>query len=238
MNILRFDSETAWIDGAASVWRDRMRRMPEVRICLPAGGTPQKIYAAMVESFEQGWASFRSAEVFNLDEYGGLPPGDQGLCERMLRTQLLDHVDLPVGRFHTFDFGIADAEEMCRAYDRRLGRGIDLMILGLGLNGHLGLNEPGSEVESPTRKMSMEPISSQAAMRFMTKGQPPSWGVTLGMKRIMDSREVFLFAQGALKAPIIRQVVQGEISSRVPATFLRNHPRCFLFIDAEAASMI
>jgi 6-phosphogluconolactonase/glucosamine-6-phosphate isomerase/deaminase len=95
MHVLKFDSETAWVDAVASLWRDRLRLKPDLRMCLPSGHTPNPIFAAMIKSVAAGQVSFRDAEVFALDEYGGLHPSDPGKCVNMLRHYLLDHVDLP-----------------------------------------------------------------------------------------------------------------------------------------------
>ena len=103
MNLLKFDSETSWTDGAASLWRDRLRTNPRLRMCLPSGHTPNPIFAAMGESVARGTVSFKHAEIFALDEYGGLPPDDEGHCANMLHRYLLKHIDLPAGAFHKLD---------------------------------------------------------------------------------------------------------------------------------------
>ena len=100
MNLLRFDSEDAWVAGVASLWRDRLRTNPRLRLCLPSGNTPIGIYAAMAESVKRGLVSFRKAEIFALDDYGGLAPDDEGKCVNILRRYLIDHIDLPKEQFH------------------------------------------------------------------------------------------------------------------------------------------
>lgn len=100
MNVLRFDSEEAWANCIASLWRDRLRTNPRLRICLPSGHTPIKSFEAMARSVANGWISFREAEIFALDDYGGLAPDDPGRCRNMLQRFLVDHIDLPQERFH------------------------------------------------------------------------------------------------------------------------------------------
>jgi len=240
MNLLRFDSEQAWIQSAASLWCDRLRTNPHLRMCLPSGHTPNKIYAEMGRSVAAGLVSFREAQVFALDDFGGLAPDDAGRCPNMLQRYLLDHVDLPKGRFHFIDTEAPDLERVCREYDALIEShgGFDLTLLGIGLNGHLGLNEPGSSPDSGTRRVDLHPTTIQASAAYLTHGNLPTWGVGVGLKHLLASREVWLLANGAKKAEIIRCVVKSEISVEVPASLLRRHPACLVFVDSEAGKQL
>ena len=142
MNLLRFDSEHAWTEGVASLWRDRLRTNPNLRMCLPSGHTPNSIFAAMGRSVADGEVSFRDAELFALDDYGGLAADDPGRCRNMLQRYLLDHIDLPPKQFHFIDTAAQDVERVSRDYTSRIEDrgGFNLTLLGIGLNGHLGLN--------------------------------------------------------------------------------------------------
>ncbi|MEW6160404.1 MAG: glucosamine-6-phosphate deaminase [Verrucomicrobiota bacterium] len=235
---MKFDSETAWVDAVASLWRDRLRLKPDLRMCLPSGHTPNPIFAAMIKSVAAGQVTFRDAEVFALDEYGGLHPSDPGKCVNMLRHYLLDHVDLPSNRFHGIDVDAADVDEVCRQYDQLIGSGFDLTLLGLGVNGHLGINEPGSDPNSPTRRVDLDPITTQGTTRYLTHGHLPTWGATVGLKPLLGSKEVWLMANGPHKMEIVQRVLEGEISNQIPASLLRNHPNAWLIVDAKAGQAI
>lgn len=238
MNILQFDSETAWIEGVLSLWRDRLRTNPRLRMCLPSGNTPLRIYAALVESVRRGLVSLREAEVFALDDYGGLAPDDEGKCANMLRRYLIDSIAFPSERFHFIDTDAQDLEKICRDYDRLIGDGFDLALLGVGLNGHLGLNEPGSAPDSDTRRVRLHPSTISASANHLKHSNLPSWGVGVGLKQLLGSKEVWLLAQGARKAEIIRRAVKGEITTDVPASLLRRHANGFLLVDAEAGALL
>ncbi len=238
MNLLRFDSEGAWVAGVASLWRDRLQTNPRLRMCLPSGNTPIRIYAAMAESVKHGLVSFRDAEIFALDDYGGLAPDDEGKCVNMLRRHLVDHIDLPKGRFHFIDTDAADLESVCREYDRLIGDSFDLTLLGIGLNGHLGLNEPGSSPDSATRRVEMHASTIGASANYLKHANLPTWGVGVGLKPLLGSKEVWLLANGAKKAEIIRRAVKGEITTEIPASLLRKHPNSCLFVDAEAGALL
>ena len=236
MKLLQFDSENSWADHVASRWRDRLRTNPRLRLCLPAGHTPARVFAAMARYVAKGKVSFREAEVFTLDEFGGLPPGDPGLCVQQLRRDLIDHIDLPLERFHFLLPGAQNLKAECLRYDEAIGRGFDLTLLGVGLNGHLGMNEPGTATNATTHRAELHPTTVAASRRYLTHAQTPTWGLTVGLKHLLKSNEVWLLACGASKADIIQRTFTGEITPEVPASLLRSHPNSYLFVDAAAGA--
>jgi glucosamine-6-phosphate isomerase len=238
MNLLRFDSEEGWVNGAASLWRDRLRVNPRLRMCLPSGHTPNRIYEVMGRSVAKGQVSFREAEIFALDDFGGLARDDEGRCANMLRRYLLAHIDLPKERFHFIDTEARDLEKVCRDYDAAIGAGFDLSLLGIGLNGHLGLNEPGSPPESTTHYVEMHPSTVKASAAYLKHSNLPAWGIGVGLKHLLGSKEVWLLANGAKKASIIQRMLKGDISPEVPASLLRQHRNSFLIVDAEAGALL
>jgi glucosamine-6-phosphate deaminase len=238
MNLLRCDSEPAWINVVCSLWRDRLRTKPESKICLPSGTTPAPIYAEMSRSARAGLASFARASVFALDEFGGLDPDDPGRTRHTLQRQLLDPVDLPRPSFHFLDPERTDVVQHCAEYDAAIGDGFDLMVLGIGLNGHLGMNEPGSSVDSPTRRVELHGGTIQSSARYFAHQDLPRWGLTVGLKAVLASREVWVLANGAAKADIIGETLRGEIGPSNPASLLRRHSNCWVFVDADAGARI
>ena len=238
MILLKFDSEVAWADHLAGRWRDRLRTNPHLRMCLPAGHTPVSVFAAMASYVGQGQVSFREAEVFALDEFGGLPPGDPGHCVQQLRRCLIDQIDLPLERFHFLHPAADNLAAECLRYDEVVGRGFDLTLLGVGLNGHLGMNEPGTSADATTHRVDLHPTTIAASRRYLTHAPTPTWGLTVGLKQLLASQEVWLLACGASKADIVHRTLHGEITSAVPASLLRPHPNSFLFVDAAAAGRL
>lgn len=240
MNVLHFDSESAWVNTVVAFWRDRLRVNPGLRMCLTSGNTPNKIYAEVGHSVAAGFVSFRDAEIFALDDYGSLAPDDPGRCRNMLQRYLLDHIDLPPERFHFIDTEAPDLDRVCREYDAQIasGGGFDVALLGIGLNGHLGLNEPGSAVDSLTRRIEMHESTIKASANYLTHSNFPTWGVGVGLKHLLASKEAWLLANGAGKAEIIQRTVRGEIGPSVPATLLRTHPNSFLFVDPGAGELL
>jgi 6-phosphogluconolactonase/glucosamine-6-phosphate isomerase/deaminase len=190
----------------------------------------------MTRAVAAGRVSFRQAEIFSLDEFGGLAPDDAGLCSNMLRRFLIDAVDLPKERFHALDPNAPNVDQICREYDAAIGAGFDLTLLGIGLNGHLGLNEPGSAVDSPTRRVEMHSTTVRASAGYLTHSRLPTWGVAVGLKPLLASREIWLLANGSAKAEIIQRALKGPIDVSIPASLLRKHPNSYAFVDAAASS--
>jgi glucosamine-6-phosphate deaminase len=238
MNLLRFDSESAWRHAVCSLWRDRLRTKPDLKMCLPAGTTPIGIYAEMSRSVRAGLVSFARAAVFVLDEFGGLAPDDPGRTRDTLQRQLIDSIDLPSSAFHVLDPDTSDVARHCRDYDAAIGDGFDLTLVGLGLNGHLGMNEPGSPDDSPTGRVELHETTVQSSARYVSHRNLPRWGFTVGLKGILGSKEVWLLANGRRKAEIVEQTVSGEIGTHSPASLLRRHPNCSLFVDADAGALL
>jgi len=238
MNILKFDSEEAWVEGVTSFWRDRLRNNPRLRICLPSGHTPNKIFAAMGHAVKARQVSFREAEIFCLDEFGGLAPDDQGRCANMLGRYLLSRIDLPEKQFYRINIDAPDLDSVCRQYDRAIEPGFDLTLLGLGLNGHLGMNEPGSPADSPTRRVDLAPGTTASSAKYLTHSKLPTWGVTVGLKQLLGSKEVWLLVNGSAKADIVRRTIQGPVSEEVPSSLLRHHPNSSLMLDPDAGTQI
>jgi glucosamine-6-phosphate deaminase len=241
MNLLRFDSGDAWVHGVCAFWKDRLTENPRLKICLPTGLTPANIYAEMVRAVRAGHASFARASIFALDEFGGIPPDDPGRTRHTLLRQLIAQVDLPPSAFHSLDPDGSDVEQTCERYDAAIGDGFDLVLLGIGLNGHLGMNEPGAAADSPTRRVELHESTTHASARYFPHLDGrllPRWGLTVGMKAILSSRDVWVLANGGAKAAIVRQTVKGPVTPDVPASLLQRHANCSLFVDAEAARLI
>ena len=207
-------------------------------MCLPTGDTPKPVYQRVAAAVADGAASFAKATVFLLDEFGGLEPDDPARCEASLRRDLLDHVDLPETHFHCIDPATDDSDGMVRRFgSAATASGIDLTILGLGSNGHIGLNEPGSAATSAARIVTLSDESHASVARYGSKATA-DWGLTLGLAEILSSRTIWLLATGAHKAEIVRTTLEGPIGDAVPASHLRTHPNATALLDGAAASLL
>jgi glucosamine-6-phosphate deaminase len=157
----------------------------------------------------------------------------------MLRRGLLDHVDLPAAQFHSIDTTTSDIDRFCTDYDAELARGgLDLTLLGIGMNGHLGMNEPGASRTGATQRVELHASTIAASVRYLSHTNTPTWGITVGLGPLLASKEIWLLATGANKANIVRRALTGPVGTDVPATLLRDHPNCIVWVDDAAAASI
>ncbi len=226
-----FDDDE-WADRVADRWATVMRDAPASRLCLPTGETPVPVYVEAARLID-----FTAATVFMLDEFD-LPAGHPARCDSTLRRDLLDHLAAPPAAVHTLNPAAPDPAAECRRYESLVHRqGLDLTLLGLGGNGHLGLNEPGSTADAPTRVVRLAPSTIEAAARYGPNAEPEA-GMTLGMHSILASNEIWLLVSGAHKAEILVQTLSGPIGPNVPATYIRNHPNALVLADRSAAGLL
>ena len=225
----------AWVEAVAGRWLELAADDPTMRLNLPTGATPRPVYR---EVAGRG-IDLSAAEVFLLDEFAGLPAGDPGRCDTMLHTDLLEQLSQPPAVVHTFDMAAIDLTAMCARYEAVIGdSGLDLSLLGLGGNGHIGLNEPGSAIDTRTRVVDLDPTTSAAAGAYGAGGPGPTRGVTMGVGTLLESKTIWLLVTGAHKADILAQTVRGPIGPGVPASFLREHADTIVFADEAAAAQL
>lgn len=229
--------EAGWAEAVAERLVARLAARPRLRVCLPTGGTPQGPYAAVAERLASGQASLAEAEILLLDEFGGLAPGHPARCATMLARDLLDRLDAAPAAVHRLDPDAEDLDAECARFRRVVADGgLDLCLLGLGANGHVGLNEPGSAPDGPTRRVGLAPSSIAAAGRYGDAA--PTWGLTLGMAEILEAREVWLLVAGAHKAAVLAEALEGPVTPALPASLLRGHERLRVLADVPAAAAL
>jgi len=237
VRLVRGGSRESWAALVARLFVERLHAQPNLRVCLPTGLTPVPIYDRIAEAVAAGQVSFAQAEVFLLDEFGGVDAHDPGRCDQMLERFLLARVDLPAARFHRLDL-TGEVAEACRRYEAAVGEGCDLALLGVGTNGHVGMNEPGSPADGLTRRVALAPDTIVASARYFAHDRLPVWGVTMGLGTLRRSGEIWILASGAGKAAIVGQTLRGPITTAVPATQLRDHPSVLLVVDDDAATAV
>jgi glucosamine-6-phosphate deaminase len=203
---------------------------PGMRICLPTGDTVRSFYREVARR-----STLEGVQVFLLDEFGGLPPGDPGRCGAMIKRDLLDHVTgSPIVRGPNVDAPDPDLES--RRYAELLGDGgIDLALVGLGSNGHIGMNEPGSTPDQPTRVVTLASSTMDHALHYGATAAP-KWGITVGLLELLESRELWLLVTGSHKQEILAKSLEGAIGPDVPASLLRRHPRLTVLVDESASA--
>ena len=207
---------------------------------LPTGDTPTGMYEELVQMYNCGVIDFFKVITFNLDEYYGLPPDHPQSYHRYMREKLFNYVNTQEGNIHIPDGVAKDIEEECRRYEEEIYRygGIDLQVLGIGANGHIGFNEPGSDWEMITSLVKLsEGTRRREARHFRDPAEVPAQGITMGIKTIMKARKILLLASGKEKAKATTKALEGPVTKRVPASILQLHPMVTVVLDKEAGSL-
>ncbi|HEY2729697.1 MAG TPA: glucosamine-6-phosphate deaminase [Polyangia bacterium] len=231
--------EAVCIAGAEAVAR-LVTRKPDAVLGLPTGATPRPLYAELVRRHREEGLSFARVTTFNLDEYLGVAPDHPGSFRRYMDETFFRHVDLASGRAHVPDGRAADVPASCAAYEAAIAAagGLDLVLLGLGEDGHLAFNEPTSSLGSRTRIKTLS-ASSRAANQAAFGSDPiPGHVITIGIATILEARRCVLLAHGARKATALAATVEGPVTSMVPGSALQLHASAAALCDEAAASRL
>lgn len=214
-------------------------RQPTIVIGLPAGRTPVQLYDALVALHRAGRADFRRVTVFNVDEFVGLPAGHPGSYAAFMRQHLFRHVNISPARIHVPRGSAPDPRREARRYEAAISKagGIDIVVLGIGANGHIGFNEPGASLVAETHVARLTPATRRAnAPAFGGHDRRvPRRGISMGVATMLRARQVVLVAAGASKARIVRRALTGPVTTRVPASLLQLHPDAIAVLDRAAA---
>ena len=210
---------------------------------LATGSSPKGLYAELVRMHKEEGLSFKNVITFNLDEYYPMEPDSINSYVRFMKELLLDQVDILPENYHIPDGTLSKEEiaDYCANYEAKIEAlgGIDLQILGIGGNGHIGFNESGSLQNSKTRLVALDHITRVAASKdFSGLGNTPRTAITLGIKKIMEAKQVILMAWGEGKSNIIKASVEGTVTNQIPASFLQEHNNAIFVLDKEASSKL
>ncbi|MEL6536490.1 MAG: glucosamine-6-phosphate deaminase [Bacteroidota bacterium] len=225
----------------AALIRDKASRGEMCVLGLATGSTPKTVYAELIRMHQQEGLSFQNVITFNLDEYYPMTPDSLHSYVRFMKEHLFDSIDIRPENVHIPDGTLpADAvAEYCATYEQKIqdAGGLDIQILGIGRTGHIGFNEPGSTLTSPTRMVTLDHVTRvDAASDFFGMENVPRKALTMGIGTIMAAKRIILMAWGEGKAPIIQHAVEGSVSEEVPATFLQSHPNTTYVIDQAASA--
>jgi glucosamine-6-phosphate deaminase len=226
-------------DEAASIILSAWQLKNNLVLGLATGRTPLGLYEKLIALFKNGEMDFSAVVTFNLDEYVGLEETHPQSFAYFMDSNLFRKINIKKENVFRLSGRPADIEEHCRAYERKIRSvgGIDIQILGIGKNGHIGFNEPISSLASRTRLKSLTRETVEANARaFTDQGEFPRFCLTMGIGTILESRRILLLASGMEKAGIIARAVEGPITASVPASALQLHPQVKFIIDEEAAS--
>ncbi|OGL02993.1 MAG: hypothetical protein A3E31_05990 [Candidatus Rokubacteria bacterium RIFCSPHIGHO2_12_FULL_73_22] len=236
MKVVVCDDAAALAEAAADLFRERVAGAPDLAMAVPAGRTPRRMYGLLRERQARAPVDYAAMRVFSIDELCPPAPAD-GYFWRQVRSEFLAWAAVPAERCHPFRVDAPDLEAMCRAYEEAIARagGLDLVMLGLGPNGHIASNEPGSAFDSPTRPVRLLPETARYILTDeVSQGAVSDRAVTLGIGTILRAREVVVLVSGAAKRGPLERLLDGPVTPEVPASALRLHPRCTVLADRDA----
>jgi len=226
---------------AAQIVAQRIKRKPNIVLGLATGLTPLGMYRELVRMHKEEGLDFSKVTTFNLDEYWKIPSSHPQSYHFFMWDNLFSHININPERVYIPSGTVDEVEVYCQWYEEEIRRagGIDLQILGIGRDGHIGFNEPGSSLSSRTRVKSIAPETIEDNARFFKdKSQVPRYAITMGVGTIMEAKECVLLASGESKAEAIRKCVEGPICAECPASILQLHPRVIVILDEEASQRL
>lgn len=241
MEVVVLDSEHERAGLVAGAVAALLARRPHAVLGLATGSSPSPVYAELVRRHQEGRVSFEQASAFTLDEYLGLPAGHPQLYRQVIERELTARVDLPADRLHTPDGQTDDVTAACAAYERAIADagGIDLQLLGIGSDGHLAFNEPGSSLASRTRVKTLTRVTREDNARFFDSVDAvPHHVLTQGLGTILEARHLVMLATGRGKAQAVHEAVEGPVTAMCPASALQLHPHVTVVLDQDAASRL
>lgn len=219
---------------------EQIKKKPDSVLGLATGSSPVGTYKNLVDAYNKG-LDFSRITTFNLDEYYGLSPEHPESYMYFMNKNLFKHVNLDCSKIHIPDGLCRDVEKECKDYDESIAKagGIDLQLLGIGRNGHIGFNEPGDSLDILTHVANLTENTIQANSRFFNSiDEVPKKAITMGMGNIMNSRKILLLAYGKNKANAIAMLAGTSVDTNVPATLLLLHRDVTVIVDRDAASLI
>tara|TARA_B100000700_G_C14982168_1_gene826969 strand:+ start:360 stop:1154 length:795 start_codon:yes stop_codon:yes gene_type:complete len=239
MQIVILKDATEVARYGADLFVAQLKKQPASTLGLATGSTPVALYQNLIEKNQQGDISFSQVTSFNLDEYLGLDGSHPQSYRFFMNEQLFDHIDIAKERTHVPPGDAQDPIAACQEYEARIlaAGGIDIQLLGIGRNGHIGFNEPSSGLTSRTRVKTLTKATIDDNARFFSEDEyQPHLSITMGIGTILDAKKVVLLATGENKAAAIKATVEGPLTASCPASALQVHRDAVIVIDEAAAS--
>jgi glucosamine-6-phosphate isomerase len=240
MKIFIADTYEMMSKQAADSIIEIMQSREQPLICTASGDSPAGLYKELVERVNKKEANVSDWFFVGLDEWVGINGNDEGSCRYHLNQQLFHPLKIKEDKICFFDGRATDLQSECKITENFIHAhgGIDVAILGLGMNGHIGMNEPGTSIGIYSHVIDLDVTTQKVGQKYFRKEQKLSRGITLGIATLMEARHIFLLVSGKHKAEITQKIIEDEISDKLPATLLRRHFSLKIYLDAEAAAQI
>ncbi len=240
MEIKIFNSADEIAVACADIFAQQITEKENSVLGLATGASPVKTYNELIRRYKNGEISFKSIRTFNLDEYCNLPRDDKNSYYTFMHENLFNHVDIKEENVHILDGNAEDADKEALDFDKAIDEagGIDIQLLGIGTNGHIGFNEPSNTFSDGTFKVKLTDSTIKSNSIYFDDDSMPRFALTMGINSIMKAKKIVLIATGESKADAIYKTINGEVTPEVPASVLKNHQDAILLIDKEAAKLL
>lgn len=241
MKIIVTENAEAMSKRAAKLFIKKIKRKDRIVLGLATGSTPIGLYQELIKAYQEGKVDFSNVETFNLDEYYGLAPTHPASYNYFMHNNLFNYINIPENNIHIPSGIPEEVEEYCEKYENMIKEagGIDLQLLGIGENAHIGFNEPGTQLGATTQLINLADKTIEANSRFFEdKEEVPKKAISMGIKTIMRAKQIVLLATGERKAQAIYNTIKGPVESSVPASVLQLHPDVTIIVDKPAAKLL
>lgn len=241
MKLIEVKSYDEMSKVAAEIFIEQIKTKPNSVLGLATGGTPVGLYQNLIKDFTKNKTSYERVITVNLDEYIGLEKDNPQSYSYYMKEQLFNHINIPENQTHLPFANGVDDDEAGNNYEKLIDSlgGIDMQILGIGENGHIGFNEPGTSFSSTTSIVKLDDSTREANARYFSKMEDvPTHAISMGITTIMKSRKIILLVSGVKKAPILNQLFHTDVKEDLPASILKKHPDVTIIADQEALSIL
>lgn len=240
MNIHIYESKSDIDEVVSEILIEQVKRNPKSVLGLATGSTPLGVYAKLIEDYKENKTDYSHVVTVNLDEYIGLKKDHPESYYSFMHKNLFDHINLSEKHINLPDGLSSNPAEACNLYNKILVKhNPDIQLLGLGANGHIGFNEPGTSFESTTHIVELTKETREANARFFNHiGEVPTHAITMGIKSIMAAKRIILIAVGEQKAAAVKAMISGKMDKSLPASILQDHADVDIYLDRAAASQL
>jgi glucosamine-6-phosphate isomerase len=216
-----------------------IKQKPNACICMASGETPTLTCTLLVKQLQEEKIDCSNITFLGLDEWVGLSPENKGSCQYFFKTKIISLLQLQPNQYFLFDALSNNLDEECKKMDAIITeKGIDIMLVGIGMNGHIGFNEPNTDFTIASHVINLDEVTKTVGQKYFETTVELNKGITIGLKHLQNAKQVFLMANGLKKATVIQQTIEGEVTPNFPASIMQLHKNGVVVIDAEAATLL
>lgn len=240
MKVIVMDNAFEISKAVSSIIISEVKNNPKAVLGFATGASPVETYKRMIEACQNGEVSFKNITTFNLDEYCGLEKTDENSYFYFMKDNLFGKTDVDFKKVNFLSGNESQSEESCREYEEKIkaAGGIDIQLLGIGTNGHIGFNEPSDSFSDEPFKVKLTQSTIDSNSKYFKDKKMPGYALTMGIGDIMRAKKIILIATGESKANAVFKMVKGEVTPSCPASVLQNHADAVIYLDKESAKLL